>query len=264
MITKRKFILDIFLIILLIPLMYLRFTNGLIHEWLGIVFTVLVFIHLMFNFKWIKSITKNLSNVKQNIKIMYMLNLIVFISYFITIITGILISRYIFLFINVSAILTITLHYIFGYISLIITFVHLILHYKEIRNTIEKKSKSNYSKEISYGTLAVLSMIFAVVIYDKKDLLKIKKEEAYQASESSSKSQIKASTSSSSSGDSLSTSSSSGNSSDIPPTLYEYLSKLHCNGCGNRCLLTSLKCSRGEEYRQMAESDYNEKYNITQ
>lgn len=261
MIAKKKFILDIILILLLIPLMYLGFTGGLIHEWLGIIFTIVVFIHLMFNFKWIKAITKNFNNVNQKIKTMYLLNVIVFISYFITIITGILISKYIFLFLGVSTSLTLILHYIFGYSSLILTFVHLILHYKEINVTLKNKINSEYGREMAFGILAIISGVFAFIIYDKRDLLKvIKKEDTYKTQENSSKDIIKALSSSSSS-----RSSSSGtNSSDLPPTLYEYLSKLHCNGCGNRCLLTSLRCPRGDAYREMAEADYNEKYNITQ
>ena len=248
MISKKKFILDIFLIMLLIPLLYLGFTGGLIHEWLGIVFTVVVFVHLMFNFKWIKAITKNFDNVNQKVKTLYLLNIVVFISYFITIITGILISKYIFLFITVSTSLTLILHYIFGYISLVLTFAHLVLHYKEINNTLKNKIKSDYSRGISFGILAILSGVFAFIIYDKRYLLKIpKKEVSYKVQESSSKQQIK---------------SSSSEPLDTPPSLYEYLSKLHCSGCGNRCLLTSLRCSRGEAYKQMAEADYNEKYNI--
>ena len=122
------------------------------------------------------------------------------------------------------------------------------LHYKEINNTLKNKIKSDYSRGISFGILAILSGVFAFIIYDKRYLLKIpKKEVSYKVQESSSKQQIK---------------SSSSEPLDTPPSLYEYLSKLHCSGCGNRCLLTSLRCSRGEAYKQMAEADYNEKYNI--
>ncbi len=249
MISNKKFVLDMFLMILLLLLMYVGITGGLIHEWLGIIFTIVVFIHLIFNYSWIKSITKNFKNVKDKIKIIYMINIIVFISYFITIITGILISKYIFLFINVSTSLTIEFHYIFAYISLILTFIHLLMHYKEIKNTIKMKINSNYNKEISFSILILISALFIFVIYDKKELLKIntKKDEIYKEdlNGSSSKTIIK----------------SSNESSDTPPSLYDYLSKLHCGGCGNRCLLTSLRCGRGEVYKTQAESDYNEKYN---
>jgi len=250
MISNKKVILDILLMLLLIPLMYFRFTGGLIHELLGIAFTIVVFIHLVFNYKWIKSVTKNYKNVKPKIKLLYIINIIVFISYFIAIITGILISRYIFLFISSSFSLTSTLHNISSYISLILTFVHLLLHYKDIKNTIENKVKSNSSKGIAFTVLAIITTIFAIVIYDKKDLIKVNKKEVLNNTKVDSNSnQIKKDTS---------------EPIDNPPTLVEYLSKLHCSGCGNRCVLTSLKCPRGQVYREMAEADYNEKYNITE
>lgn len=247
MISNKKIILDILLILILIPLMYFGFTGGLIHELLGIIFTIVVFIHLAFNFKWIKSITRNFNNVKPKIKLLYIINIVVFISYFIAIITGILISRYIFLFISSSFFLTNTLHNISSYISLILTFVHLLLHYKEIKNTIESKTNN---KGLSFTILALITAIFAFVIYDKKELLKVnKKEDLNNTKVDSNNTQIK---------------NKDTEPIDNPPSLTEYLSKLHCSGCGNRCVLTSLRCPRGEVYRQMAESDYNEKYNITE
>jgi len=43
---------------------------------------------------------------------------------------------------------------------------------------------------------------------------------------------------------------------DSLPSLEEYLSKLVCSGCGRRCPLTMLKCSRGRTYLQKATDDY--------
>ncbi|MCI5726258.1 MAG: hypothetical protein MR274_01780 [Clostridium sp.] len=39
----------------------------------------------------------------------------------------------------------------------------------------------------------------------------------------------------------------------------EYLSKLHCNGCGKRCVLTNPRCSRGEQYREQKIQEFNSK-----
>ena len=43
---------------------------------------------------------------------------------------------------------------------------------------------------------------------------------------------------------------------DSLTSVEEYLSKLVCSGCGRRCPLTALKCSRGQAYLQKATNDY--------
>lgn len=47
-------------------------------------------------------------------------------------------------------------------------------------------------------------------------------------------------------------------------SLEEYLSGKHCNGCHNNCLLSSIRCGRGQESKEAVTEIYYETYNVTE
>ena len=60
---KLKIIIDILLFIITIALFNIGLIGNLMHEILGIALAILIIIHILLNFKWIKQVTKNLYNI---------------------------------------------------------------------------------------------------------------------------------------------------------------------------------------------------------
>ena len=93
---KIRTFLDIMLFITTVLLISTNITGHLLHEILGITICVLVILHLILNRKWIVNVTKNITKTKNNIKILYIVDILTFISYLGAILFGILISNQIF------------------------------------------------------------------------------------------------------------------------------------------------------------------------
>lgn len=93
---KFKIVIDILLFLITVLLFDIELIGNLNHEILGITLGILIIIHVLLNFKWIKQVTKNLKKVKT--KIMYMIDILIMLIYLGAIICGILISDKIFNF----------------------------------------------------------------------------------------------------------------------------------------------------------------------
>ena len=93
-----RLLTDILLFVITILLMNTNITGHLIHEVLGIIIVILIVIHLIINRKWIVSITKNLKKTRNNIKFLYIVDILTFLFFLGTIIFGILISNQLFNF----------------------------------------------------------------------------------------------------------------------------------------------------------------------
>lgn len=93
---KFKVLIDILLFIITILLFDIEIIGNLNHEILGITLGILIIIHVLLNFKWIKQVTKNLKKVKPKTKIMYVIDIFIMLIYLGAIICGILISDQIF------------------------------------------------------------------------------------------------------------------------------------------------------------------------
>ena len=63
-----KIIIDILLLIDTFVLVNIEITGNLIHEILGITMAILLLIHIVTNWNWIKSVTKNLKKVNKKNK----------------------------------------------------------------------------------------------------------------------------------------------------------------------------------------------------
>ncbi len=123
-----KIILDIIMFLVTFALIEMDITGNLIHEILGITIAVLAIIHVILNWKWFKNVSKNLKKVNKKSKIMWLTDILICLSYLITIVFGILISNEIFTFkLGSNSIIVIT-HLITGRLSLIFMLIHVGLH----------------------------------------------------------------------------------------------------------------------------------------
>ena len=132
---KLKIIIDILLFIITIALFNIGLIGNLMHEILGIALAILIIIHIVLNFKWIKQVTKNFKKTNTKTKIMYIIDILIMIIYLGTIICGILIANEVFNF-HMSSSLGLT-HLILGRLAIITMFIHLGLHLDRIFKKVE-------------------------------------------------------------------------------------------------------------------------------
>lgn len=160
--SKIKLIIDVVMFFVTFFLMDVNFISPLWHEIFGITISFLIIIHLILNFKWLKNITKNFKRVNKYTKILYGIDLLTFLSYFTTIIVGILISTSIFNFkTSYNPYLMLT-HHITGRLSLSFMLIHLGFHLERIINKITKNETIRISIYIIYSTLSFLVTIYLI------------------------------------------------------------------------------------------------------
>ena len=277
----KKFVLDIIMTIIIVSLMDVVFTGIKLHELLGIGVFFLFIIHKFFNWDWIKGVTKNLlsKKIKTKIKVMYAVDILLVLSVTFIIISGILISQELFPSLNADNItLWSNLHHFAAYFSLILISVHIGLHWEMIMFGFRKMLSIKKESKVRKTILRVMS--FAIAILGIKAFLKPEilnnftapfKIDYNEETITENDNTIKDDDSSTITSKEKSTVQNDDNevitdNSDTTSTnvsLEEYLSNLVCGGCGRRCPLTALRCSRGQRYKNEAVADYNELYSQT-
>lgn len=154
---KRKFriIIDVLMYIFLITLMGYHITDNLIHEILGTITFILFIIHNILNIKWYKTILKGKHNLKRNLQIA--INICLFITMIIMIISGISISSKIFKFLNIKTIATAReLHLLGSSWGLILISIHLGFHLVGIMNKLDNKLKKSNFEYVYYLVIIVI------------------------------------------------------------------------------------------------------------
>jgi hypothetical protein len=158
--NKVKTVYDLTMLALLVVVYSVSATGILIHEILGLIIFVFFIIHLLYNYKWIKNVTKRIfdNSLNEKTKFMYLIDFLLLLMFIIVGMSGIMISKYIF---------KIGIKYFWGYIHIVssaLTVVligfHIELHFKTVNNAIKNKI-SNY--KIVYIFLLIL--VFSIGTY---------------------------------------------------------------------------------------------------
>lgn len=130
-----KAILDLIMTVLLV-LMFDKMVLGLkFHEIGGLVVIVLFLVHLIGNWKWIISVSKNLfnKNIPIKTKVNYIINVLLFIDAIIILVTGILISKIVFKSFGLPNIgMAKFLHFFSSALFIILAGAHIGLHWQWI------------------------------------------------------------------------------------------------------------------------------------
>ena len=156
---KIKMIVDILLLIDTCILLDIDRSGRLLHEILGITMAVLLFIHIVLNWNWVKNVTKNLRKVNRKTKFMYLVNLLTGIIYLGAIVFGIMISNEVFKFQTASDYKLMLTHIIFGRLSIIIMFVHIGMHFRKGKN-----KKLRIILYAIYGIIAIASSVYSIYL----------------------------------------------------------------------------------------------------
>ena len=239
---KKKLIIDLIMFVLMIILMFYNLTGGLYHEILGIILFIVYIIHIALNYKVIKKMGVNImkgESLPFKITLGFILDILLFICLLILMITGIIISKYIF---NINGIgIWIQLHDFTAYIMFGTIIVHVLLHLKMISKYLSNKLNIE-DFIVNIILLIVLGgstfIVYRHLINEKKSI-----DNSMQLNN-----------------DSSSNSKSNSNSGGSVPTLAQYLGSKHCSGCHNHCVLTAIRCSIGNSAIESATSEYNSKY----
>lgn len=152
-----KIIVDILLFVDTFILVNMDITGHLIHEILGITMAILLLIHIVINWNWIKSVTKNFKKVNKKTKVMYVVNLLTMIVYFGAILFGIIISHELFKFETSSNYKFVITHIIFGRMAIIVMLLHVGMHLDRML----KKVKNKKIKAILYIIYIILSILIS-------------------------------------------------------------------------------------------------------
>ena len=156
-----KIIIDLLLIIDTFILVNMDITGHLIHEILGITMAILLLIHIVTNWNWIKSVTKNIKKVNKKAKIMYVVNILTMIVYLSTILFGIIISHELFKFETSSNYIFVITHIIFGRLSIIIMLIHIGIHLDRILKSVKNKNIKT-SLYIIYIILSIFISTYSI------------------------------------------------------------------------------------------------------
>ena len=248
---KKKMILDIIMSTIIVLLMKTVFTGMFLHELLGLFVFALFIFHKFLNWKWIKGVTPKLFSKKMPLKtkIMFGLDVLLFILVTFIIISGVLISQNILTSIQGNDLLFWSeWHHFAAYSALILISIHIGMHWQSIMNMFRKLFKisgQNIVRKTICRLFAVIIMILGMKVLFRPDINII--FTAPLVPENNGDDSTTISTLSTNSTSLKVTQISTTQIVDDAPTLEEYLGKLFCNGCSRHCPLTALSCSKGKK-----------------
>lgn len=152
------------MLVLLILVYGASATGHVFHEIAGLIIYVFFIIHLAYNSKWILNVQRPVNNktVTQKTKFIYVIDLMLFLVFILTGISGIMISKFIFKFGMVFVWRYI--HILSSALSVILLGIHLGLHIKMISSTIRSKYKI-INKMYKYICSILFLLIFGIGIY---------------------------------------------------------------------------------------------------
>lgn len=167
---KLKPLVDILMTISLLFLMSYELLGSTLHEVIGVIMFVLFIVHHILNRNWSKYLLKGKQTpirIFQNILVV-----LVLITFILSMISGVVISRHIFSFLPFNHIGTFSrIHMFSTYWSFILMSLHLGLHFNTLALMIKKNR--NFSKVFKAIVTVVLLLIFVYGVYAffKRDIL---------------------------------------------------------------------------------------------
>jgi hypothetical protein len=147
--TIHKIIFDLGLLAVLLCLYNTNITGTALHEWGGLILTVLFIVHVAYNHKWVSGVSKKLlkKGTSGKIRLMFCLNTLLALCFLLVLISGILISREIFHWQQKAADIWLTIHIASAITGLVLIAIHFFLHWK-----------------IAYKTKKIIAVIMAALL----------------------------------------------------------------------------------------------------
>lgn len=168
-----KMMVDLAMTILLLCLMAYMLVGETAHEWLGVAMLVLFIAHHALNWKWYRSLAKGKYTIPRAIQTV--LNFLLLISMLGLMVSGIIMSREVFVFLPISGGMGFArlLHMLAAYWGFILMSLHLGLHWGMIMGMVRKAAKIKKDSSVRIWMLrlfAVLLCGFGVYAFIKNDI----------------------------------------------------------------------------------------------
>lgn len=165
---KIKVGIDILMTVLLLGLMAYHLTGQLMHEWMGVSLFALITIHLILNDGWLRRLHKGEYTplrIFQTVK-----NGLIALTFLGLMVSGIMMSRYVFGFLRVSGGVAIarTLHHVSTYWFFVLISMHLGFHWSMIMGILRKvfaKGKPSRTRTVILRIIALLIAAFGIYAF---------------------------------------------------------------------------------------------------
>jgi hypothetical protein len=159
-----RLIIDLAMTIIILFSLAYRITGDVAHEWIGISVAVLFIIHNALNWRWYKNIFRGKYNFRRSVNTA--VNFILLIDMATLIISGMLMSRTILAFLNLSGGMeTRQIHTTAAYWGIIIIAIHIGMHGEIIVNAMRKMMRittANLTRAIILRVLVILIVGYGV------------------------------------------------------------------------------------------------------
>lgn len=165
-----KIIVDIFMTVALLLLMAYSMIGEKAHEWIGAIMFLLFVVHHILNSFWSRNILKGKYNIRRIVQ-----SLIVVLIFFCmagSMISGIIISRYVFSFLNITsgASWARSVHMLCAYWGFVLMSIHLGFHWNMVIAMMGKITKGRKAWKIAARTMAFVVAIYGIIAFIKRDI----------------------------------------------------------------------------------------------
>ncbi|HCO28379.1 MAG TPA: hypothetical protein DIT54_02850 [Lachnospiraceae bacterium] len=169
--SKIKIVVDMLMTIALLFLMPYGMVGETVHEWIGMGIFVLFLFHHILNRKWMENLLKGKYTLMRTIQAILVAMVLVFMLG--SMISGFILSRYIFTFLNIKGLSSIasTVHMICGYWGFICMSLHLGVHWSMMMKMVRRifPKSSVLRKEIARATALVIAG-YGLYAFIKRDI----------------------------------------------------------------------------------------------
>lgn len=174
MTTKKAFqiIVDLAMTAILPVLMAYALVGEKVHEWVGISMFILFILHQIFNYRWHQNLLKGRYS---SIRIIgTVINILLFVIMICLMISGIMMSRHVFVFLHINAGTSIArkMHMLAAYWGFVLMSVHLGLHWgmmMSIAKKITGMKEASSLRTIFLRIIAVLIAAYGIYGFSKRE-----------------------------------------------------------------------------------------------
>lgn len=168
--ARFKIGIDIIMTILLFILMGYQFWGDLVHECAGAMMFLLFILHHFINWNWYKALLKGKYNAVRIFQCI--INILLFIAMLALMISGIMMSRYVFAFLDIQGGLSFArlLHILGSYWGVVLMAIHIGMHWGVIIAMSKKTLPFQLHRRVIQGLLLGIA-IYGMYVFMKRDFL---------------------------------------------------------------------------------------------
>jgi len=151
-----------------------RVLGASIHEIGGLIVLALFLIHFILNWRWVLNVTRNMFKKKTKVKarIGYVIDILLLICVILIAISGIFTSKIIFTAIRSNSMIWKTIHTTAGCTALVLSGLHLGLHWSSIRNRMKRIIKNRWLERIIVSILCIMSVAGGIYGFTSTDFIR--------------------------------------------------------------------------------------------